>query len=327
MHVLSFRDLASKHAQGIIGGEVIELSPAAGAAVDWANPASLEKRLAAGQARRLGVDEAKAVFRDQRVCFVVHGFNVDRDHGYAGYGAMAAEMLGGPVLSLGPVVGADVVVPVLWPGDWHIPAINYPFEMGDVRATGEQFARFLRGAAAEADSFTFVSHSLGARVVLEAVSRAVLSGPTPPFELAVLAAAAADQDELDNPRYREGVRAVRRIVVVSSPTDEVLGLAFPAGNIVEAALWRGEKARTKALGRQGPKPLKAGSTAAGKVRWFQIDAPAPHKHGDYFPAPWAGGAPHPGWSGKRQAFGQFLHAVLCDDAVRPPWPVEKPPPG
>ncbi|MDP3378797.1 MAG: ATP-binding cassette domain-containing protein, partial [Brevundimonas sp.] len=211
---------------------------------------SLRDRFLAGEARRVDWGAVPGVFADKRVCFIVHGFNVDRDHGYAGYGAMAQELLGlGPALNLPPVAGADLVIPILWPGDWHLPAINYPFEMGDVRETGRRFGAFLRGPAAQAASFAFVSHSLGARVVLETITQAVLSGPPPQatFELAILSAPAADQDELDNPRYHAGVKVLERIMVVSSPDDEVLGFAYPAGNIIEAALWRGEKARARAL--------------------------------------------------------------------------------
>lgn len=324
MYVLSFRDLSGRHAQGITAGELLEF-PTVGKTTDWRRPESLRDRFLAGEARRVDWGAAAGVFADKRVCFIVHGFNVDRDHGYAGYGAMAQELLGlGPVLNLPPVSGADLVIPILWPGDWYLPAINYPFEMGDVRETGRRFGAFLRGPAAQAESFAFVSHSLGARVVLETITQAVLSGPPPQatFELAILSAPAADQDELDNPRYRAGVKVLERIMVVSSPDDEVLGFAYPAGNIIEAALWRGEKARARALGRHGPKALKPDSPAREKLRWFQIaEGPKdPCLHGDYFPAPWAGAAR--AWNRQRKAFGQFLHQAL-GPGFRPAWPPER----
>ena len=60
-------------------------------------------------------------------------------------------------------------VAVLWPGDFWIPVVNYPFEGGDAKDSGRRVARFCNRRLGKARSFSFVTHSLGARVALEAV--------------------------------------------------------------------------------------------------------------------------------------------------------------
>jgi hypothetical protein len=321
MLVLSFRDLSAAKSGGVTAGAMVDLA-GMGMDFDWNRPASLRQRLSQGQARYVPWGEVKRRLAGKSVCFVVHGFNVDRDHGYAGEGALAQEMLG--LGRLFPAAGratlVDLVIPVLWPGDWYLPGVNYPFEMGDVRATGRRFDEFLRSDAQRASRISFVSHSLGARVVLEAVSHAAgkISGR---FETAVLTAAAADDDILDDPRYAVGVAALREIIVVSSFKDSVLADAFPVGDRIEAALWNNEKASDRALGRFGPARLKPGSAARGKVRWFDIDPGENCGHDGYFPWPWNPEPPLPnGWTAQRKKLGQFLRETFSPGPPATAWP-------
>ncbi len=332
MLILSFRDLAAASAGAVTPAVMVELHGVRDG-FDWNAPGSLRRRLADGGARYLDWETVRQRLADRSVCFVVHGFNVNRDRGYPGYGAMAQQLSGlGPLLPglparLGAIAECDLVIPVLWPGDWHLPGVNYPFEMGDVYKTGEQFAVFLVSDAARLSSVSFASHSLGARVVLETMSRALAhrrADAAPRFDAAILMAAAADEDILDDPRYARAVQALGRIIVVSSAKDSVLGDIFPTGDAVEAALWSQEKASKRALGFFGPKALKPGSAATGKVQWFAIDRGEDCGHDGYFPWPWKTDIKPDGWTAQRAKVAGFLHKAFAGGPppFTPGWPVD-----
>ncbi|MDP3174515.1 MAG: alpha/beta hydrolase [Phenylobacterium sp.] len=327
MLVLSFRDLAASRAGAVTPGVMLSLGGAIGPAFDWNDPASLRDRLRSGAATYVGDQQTRAQLSGKSLCFLIHGFNVNRDRGYAGLGALAQELLGlGPSPVPGgvdgpPAAGADLVIPVLWPGDWWLPGVNYPFELADAHETAQRFAEFLAGPALRAASLSFVTHSMGARVALETLAQARWAAPT---DALVLTAPAVDDDALDDPRYAPAVAAVRRIMVVSSVKDSVLRDAFPLGDRVEAALWRGEHSSSRALGAFGPR-LKPGSPAAAKLRWFPIGPGDDYGHGDYVPGPWKTDEQPNGWTPKRARVGGFLRSAFSGGALQPIWPPEQPP--
>jgi hypothetical protein len=303
--VLSFRDMALASVSPVTSAAVYEFDPAPGAPYWPASPAGLTLVDWTEVGRRL---------KDKHVCFMVHGFNVDRDHGYVGLGVMAQALAG-----LGPLDlaarGVDVVIPTLWAGDSYLP-VNYPFLLPDVRATAANFASFIWSAATQMSRVSFVSHSLGARVVLETIRQTVAGRnryPTPQFVNAILTAAAVSDDILDSPDYADAVDALRAIVVVSARSDEVLSDDFGLGNAVEQALWADDAGADDALGRFGPK-LKPGSRALAKTVWYDITAINPavdQQHGDYVPAPWELVPTFPdGWSDKRERVGRIAQAAL-----------------
>ncbi|QUD87948.1 alpha/beta hydrolase [Phenylobacterium montanum] len=331
MLVLSFRDMSTPQASAVTSAAVYELD-VDGPAFSWNPPPKLTL---------VDWDQVKAAWRGKHVCFVVHGFNVGRDNGYTSFGCASQEMapdgalpgMGAP----GPwdltASGIDVAVPVLWAGDWYLP-INYPFLLPDVRLTGAHFADLILSAATQMSRVSFVSHSMGARVVLETVQQTLAKAAkkgyrTPRFDTALLTAAAASDEVLDDPNYALAVAAIERFVVVSSRADRVLSLAFPPGNAVEQALWPNDPGADAALGRYGPR-LKTGSAALGKTEWYEIpqgtgDPRFNQGHEDYFPWPWQD-PPDPvfpnGWSRKRVDIGLISQAVL--DNGTPAWPPAKP---
>lgn len=332
MYVLSFRDLASGVGGAVTPAAIVNLGDI-GPGFEWNKPKSILERLKnkPGEPHPAFYihdwDEVTKALTDKRICFFVHGFNVNRDHGWAGGGVLGQQMLGaGPTLT-GAVqaAGFDLVIPVLWPGDWYLP-INYPFELGDVRKTAHYFADFLASIARSAASVSFASHSLGARVILETLTKFVQRGYTvPTFDAAIMAAAAANEDVLDDPNYSLGVQALRRIIVVSSMKDSVLANTFPAGNAVEAALWKNDKGSARALGRYGPKALKPDSPAKGKVSWFEVALTADCGHDGYLPWPWDK-AEHPtkpgllanGWTANRLNFEALLASASAGGPITPP---------
>lgn len=319
MLILSFRDMSTPRCSAVTAAEPYFIDGIA-PAFPW-SPAP-------GRALRAGDREWLEVTRtvkDKHVCFLVHGFNVDRDGGYTGLGAMAQEMAGGGALAgaVPPIdlrtTGVDVVVPVLWAGDWYLP-INYPFLLGDIRATARHFAEFIWSAASQMRRVSFVTHSMGARVVLETVLQTLSAQGghrLPVFDTAIFTAAAVTDQALGLDWYAPAVAAFRRIAVVSSTADEVLGGAFPAGNAVEEALWWNDPGRDVALGLDGPQ-LAPAAPARAKTTWYpQSD----HKHADYLPRPLAPDSPPKyanGWSDKRLKVAETAQGILDDGATAIP---------
>ncbi len=334
MYIISFRDLAAAKSGAVTPAAVFWID-GVGADFAWNDPASLRRRFADRSARYVPWDEVRTALAGKHVCFVIHGFNVGRDDGYASCGALSQQLSGQgkpwpdtTVTSIESATGGvGLLMPVLWPGDGLVPGISYPTEMGDVYETGRRFAEFLLSEARGLSRASFISHSLGARVVLETVQRTMAAGKgvPPRFETAVLTAPAADDGVLDEPRYGAAVAALRRIVIVSSQEDDVLEDVFPAGDRVESWIWSRERASKRALGYSGPRKLKKASPAAGKLEWFDATTDSVG-HDGYFPTPLerpdAKWATWPrGWTRLRAKQAGFLHTLF--GGGEPAWPTKK----
>lgn len=127
--------------------------------------------------------------------------------------------------STNPVVG------VRWPGS----KIAWAFWLACMRAdkAGEKLAAELVGLPVE--SLSLIGHSLGCRVVLQALSRGL------ECRTAVLAAAAVDDESLEyGERFGMAPAMAERILVAFSRRDGVLAKAYRFARI------------DKALGRVGP---------------------------------------------------------------------------
>lgn len=274
MLVLSFRE--RDIAGGIAGPTLYEVDPADPAlghrpvsAHDWA-------------ARRRG----------RHVLFAVHGFNVA---GRQGVRSLAGFSAG---LGLG---AADLYIAVIWPGDWWLPAVNYPFAGDTAGRCGQRLAKWCAAELRDAASLSFVSHSLGARLVLEAVQRLNRR-----VRLLCLMAGAVNCDCLGT--QFAGARALAdTIEVLASRADLVLALAFPAGDALADALEPDHVPLTAALGRSGPARIYPGQLQ----RPWQIVDPGDFGHGSYLPddlqpaaadAHWLKAARFVGraWRGERQ---------------------------
>lgn len=214
--------------------------------------------------RFLGLTLPRDSIVGREVVFATHGFNVSRP---AGVHALARL---GRDLDLPP---AFVFVGVLWPGDWWIPAVNYPAEAGDAVRCGRRLAKFVNTRLSAAAGISLVSHSLGGRLVLEAVSRL----DRPAREVCVLAAA-VDDDCLTSRQYDAARANAKRISVLASKSDKVLRLAYPAGDFLSDIFFHDDDSfRHKALGYHGPHPRAEG------VLHAQIRDNERYDHSDYFP--------------------------------------------
>jgi hypothetical protein len=209
----------------------------------------------------------QAAIRNHDVLFVTHGFNVNRDDGRRSLGFWESWQ---------SLPDSAVYVAVLWPGDsaW-IPAIDYPIEGNEAISSGNLLADFILANLLGAASFSFASHSLGARVVLQTIRGIKATTKT---RRLIMMAGAIDDTCLED-EYADAAQAVEKISVLSSWNDDVLEFAFPLGNFAAGLVTRDSPYWHAALGRDGPQ-----STLGGKVQTgWQIPDPWDYGHGNYLP--------------------------------------------
>jgi len=176
------------------------------------------------------------------VLFGTHGFNVNRNDGIDNLSHWTRW------LDLG---ANGFFVGVLWPGDsrW-IHGVDYPVEGNEAIKSGELLAQYLKANFTSANSLSFASHSLGARVVLQTIRE--LSGALK-LKSVTLMAGAID-DTCLNAEYKDATAQMCRISVLASRCDDVLKWAFPVGNLFAGIVSRGDPYWHGALGREGPNP-------------------------------------------------------------------------
>ena len=111
---------------------------------------------------------------------------------------------------------------------------------------GNLLATFLNTNFTSALSLSFVSHSLGARVVLQTI--AGLNRPRAP----AAPHGRRHRQHLPLQRVRNRTPRCGTISVLASRSDNVLKWAFPAGNFVSGLFSRGAPYIHEAIGREGP---------------------------------------------------------------------------
>lgn len=210
----------------------------------------------------------EAVARDTQgkdVIVAIHGFNVSRPKAVRSYVTLESQL---------QLKADQRFFGVLWPGDFWLPVVNYPAEASDAVDAGGRLAAYLDATMASAASISFISHSLGGRVLLEAVQRLGRAA-----DEVCITAGAVDNNVL-SAQYLAAKGKANRVSVLSSRSDSVLKLAYPLGDFGSDVLfgdkdspWRG------ALGLKGPHPFEA----PPKVRHRPIDKALGFGHGDYFP--------------------------------------------
>lgn len=204
---------------------------------------------------------------DRHLVIATHGFNVGRADGIARLGAWR---------SLYTFPPQTEYVGVLWPGDAELlRVIDYPVEGTIAIDAGNKLADALNAYARRALSISLISHSLGARVILQAARR--LSRRVKHI---VLMASAIENDCLMS-EYGASAANVLYITVVASRRDHVLELAYPAGNLLGRLFMGSAPNLRTALGREGPDPGLSTTQLGDACR---IDDAWNFDHGDYLPA-------------------------------------------
>lgn len=186
--------------------------------------------------------------RGRDVLLGTHGFHVNRADGISNL-AHWTEWLG---------LGANgFFAGVLWPGDarW-IPFIDYPVEGNEAIKSGQLLAEYIAANFTGANSVSFASHSLGARLILEAVRNLATSWKV---KTVILMAGAIDDTCLSS-EYADAADRIGKVSVLASGCDDVLKWAFPAGNLAAGIVTRGDPYWHGALGRYGPNPPNQPST-------------------------------------------------------------------
>jgi hypothetical protein len=178
--------------------------------------------------------------RGRDVFLMAHGYHVDRQHGTQSLTQWKSKL---------KIDAQPVFIGVLWPGDCVLPIfIDYVWEGSEAEKSGTMLGEFVRDNFGFAASLTFASHSLGARVVLQAIQ--TLADSDRVRNLILLAAAIEDDTLLHE--FNGAAKKVGRISVVYSLEDHVLQLAYPGGNLIGGLVERGDPNVKAALGRLGP---------------------------------------------------------------------------
>jgi alpha/beta hydrolase family protein DUF900 len=213
--------------------------------------------------RSLDSKNGLADIEGRDVLIATHGFNVDRKNGIACL-ANWEKLL--------RLDAQSVFLGLLWPGDsiWA-HGLDYPEEPRIADEAGQLIASFLDGSFAGAASVSFASHSLGARVVLEAVSHMSL-----PVRRATLMAGAIDDNCL-NEEFKSVPAKIGEMSILASRQDHVLSELFPIGNLLAGIVTQGHPWWRAALGRGGPSIPRPGNFQAP----FQIPNNWNFDHGDY----------------------------------------------
>ena len=201
--------------------------------------------------------------KGRHVLIGVHGFNVNRADGIAHLSNWEGLLqLPAPAIFIG----------LLWPGDsiWA-HGLDYPGEPRIADEAGQLIAPFLDANFGGAASVSFVSHSLGARVVLETISKMSL-----PVRRTTLMAGAIDDNCL-NTEFKDAPAKIREISVLASKKDEMLSAIFPLGNLFAGIIAQGHPWWHGALGRSGPSSPAPGNFQAP----FEIPDNWNFGHGDY----------------------------------------------
>lgn len=234
-----------------VGGSVIDATGLTGNGVT--SPLKLQP---------LRPDQLSALTAGKKVLFGVHGFNVSLEEGARAFARLE------PSLDLAP---SEVFFGVLWPGDYWLPVVNYPFEGGAAMDCGRRLAALCNRTLTNAFSLSFISHSLGVRVVLEAVKNLDRKA-----QEVCLTAAAINNDCL-TAEYAAASANANAISLLASREDMVLKLAFPIGDPIADILHDDHTPFKPALGYNGPQPI-----GPALAPW-QIPDDDDFGHGDYLP--------------------------------------------
>jgi hypothetical protein len=211
------------------------------------------------------------------LAFLIHGFNVNRASGVDVLRRLAGQL---------PAATAMGYVGVLWPGDHWVRAISYSFEGRDADDSALELTKYITMVIPQGTQLSFVSHSLGARVVMETIKK--LNRSHYPVRQVCLTAAAIDDFSLARPRdYSAAVAKSDRVAVLASQKDLVLKLAYPAGDALQAFIFFRRDRVGLALGSHGPRP-SGNDQVPKQVYPQQIPDDRGADHGHYFPGNPAG---------------------------------------
>lgn len=173
--------------------------------------------------------------KGKRVLILIHGFRNTLSSVGQAYQRVLKGLIDSNLRAKG---GYDLVLGFTWPG-FETALGFYPAQPFANRAAG-YLRTLLELAAPKAESIDIQTHSLGARVALQALA----GGTTSTVSNLMLTAAAVDNEVLQpGQEYHGALKYCRRCYVYHSVRDGVLRIAFRIGDAPEF---------DRALGCEGP---------------------------------------------------------------------------
>jgi alpha/beta hydrolase family protein DUF900 len=204
----------------------------------------------------------------KNVLLAMHGFNVNQLDGYQKLSNWSTLL---------DLDNTWLFIGIVWPGDssWLGP-LCYPGEGKHAIDCGNKLAAFLRDNLAGTKSLSLVSHSLGARFLLQTVTTLNRLAPQLSIRHVALMAGAINHDCLTG-EYASAANSIESIALLASVKDEVLAAAFPIGNVFEGIIDSHHPWFQAALGHLGPKIIPPGKT----IPPYQIPSAWNFGHGSY----------------------------------------------
>jgi hypothetical protein len=221
----------------------------------------------------LGLGNEAQLRAESSIAFLVHGFNVNRSDGKDSLLRFAANL---------PARSETAYVAVLWPGDHWSRAASYSFEGTDADDSARALTRYIGDVIRRGTNLSFVSHSLGGRVVMETVKR-LNQAHYNIRQVCLLAPAIDDFSLAHEATYLKAVPKAQRVAVLASRGDRVLKYAYPAGDLLQAFAYFWRDTFGLALGYRGPKE-RDGHAVPAQVYHLQIPDNRSSDHGHYLPA-------------------------------------------
>jgi pimeloyl-ACP methyl ester carboxylesterase len=234
------------------------------------------------------------------VVFAIHGFNVNQADG-----AGSLHRLDLTITQANP---GTLVVGVLWPGDYWIPVVNYPWEASDAVNCGRTLAQYIDLNLKGARSVSFVTHSLGGRVGLAAAQAL-------PRRVRTLCVTAAAVDDccLSTSQYQDVLDKTDHVAVLASRKDKVLRVAYPLGDFFSDLFGDRDSPFRGALGFHGPAPRPLPGVVHRQIPEDAGSARRGYDHGDYLP-PANPSSPETNW----QQVAAFMADSLAGRTPRVP---------
>ncbi len=213
------------------------------------------------------VDVPPSVITASTAIIFIHGYNTTKKDAETEYDTFIHHA---PSLET-----AGQACAFFWPGDraWGpVSSASYPLEIKPAKASAALLAEFLAAVVPPGPwplLVVLICHSLGCRVGLELVARTVGLEPAIDFRACLMAAAVPVRFVEERGALRRAADALRRVLVLYSRADLVLGVAFRVG---------------EALAFEGWFPEAVGWAGAPSGLWGPAAVPMPgYGHGSYWP--------------------------------------------
>jgi hypothetical protein len=226
---------------------------------------SLRSQPERGGPVRATVDDKDRLARDtawRHLLVLVHGFNNSESQAEESYDEYVGILRPGLEQSR---VAPDVVAKLHWPGNEAIGPFSifdfagYPVDIARALQSVAPLATFLSQLIASQPAgrlISFVGHSLGCRLIAEAMCTLGTGGSAaPPLAVVSLMAAAVPVALAEaGGKLVPAPAAARKVLKAYSRQDWVLWLAFPAGQSLAAAAGIEPAPYVEAIGRNGNPP-------------------------------------------------------------------------